>query len=215
MRHILGHGIDIGNHALLALAEVNQAVWRAQTLCCLAVMREEGLRDPGLLAIGDRPMAMPNALARYLIQRQQMAPEAAWDLIHRGLATVPDEVYSTMPGPAEAAEALHAAGGLAVCAHPGSVTDQSLLEEALPFMDGIEVYTYRHTAGQIEYYSELARRHGLLATVGTDFHAYLDKDYRPPAWETADEYIRRLGGRVSWPADGVVSPADGVVSPAD
>ena len=115
-----------------------------------------------------------------------------------------------MPGfRAEAAEAIHAAGGLAVCAHPGSVADQSLLDEALTVVDGIEVYTYRHTGEQVDRYRELARRHGLLATVGTDFHAYLDQEYKPPAWEVADEYLQRLAGRVSWPTEReVLSPAD-------
>jgi predicted metal-dependent phosphoesterase TrpH len=208
MRHILGHGVDVQDGSLLALAAVNQAVWRAQTLCCLSLMHDEGLRDPALHALGDRPMVMPNVLPRFLIRRHQMPPDAAWDLVHRGLDSVPDEVYARMPGPAQAVDAIHAAGGLAVCAHPGSVVDQSLLDETLPIVDGLEVYTYRHTGEQVEHYRELAWRHRLLPTVGTDFHAYLDESYRPPAWETAEEYVRLLGARVSWP------PAAAEISPA-
>jgi predicted metal-dependent phosphoesterase TrpH len=207
MRHILGHGIDIHDRSLRRLAERNQAVWRAQSLCCLSLLRDEGVRDPDLHALGDRRMLMPNVLVRFLIQRLRMTPEAAWDLIHRGLETVGDEVYSAMPGPVEAVEAIHAAGGLAVCAHPGSVADQSLLDEVLPLVDGMEVYTYRHSEEQVERYRELARRHDLLPTVGTDFHAYLDAGYRAPAWEAADGYVGWLAERVSWPATRDDGPA--------
>ncbi len=196
MRHILGHGVDTRHSALLTVAEQNQSVWRAQSRACLAVLHDHGLHDADLHALGNRAMVMPNVLARFMIQRLRMPPEDAWDLIHQGLGTVPEAVYAAMPGPLEAVEAIHAAGGLAVCAHPGSMTEQALLDETLPVVDGLEVYTFRHTSQQIEHFRTLARQHGLLPTVGTDFHAYLDEPYQEPRWQTADDYLRRLGGRV-------------------
>lgn len=214
MRHILGHGIDVADRRLGHLAERTQAVWRAQTRACLAVLRDAGFRDRALHALGERTMVMPNVLVRFLIRHGLSEPAQAWALIRRGLEQVPEQAYAPLPGPAEAVEVIHAAGGLAVAAHPGSLTDQNLLDDVLPVVDALEVYTYRHTPEQIEIYADLARRHGLLASVGTDFHAYLDEAYQPPPWEGADNYVRRLGDRVRWPDPEVDRGPSGSGSPS-
>jgi predicted metal-dependent phosphoesterase TrpH len=105
-----------------------------------------------------------------------------------------------MPSPAEAVEAIHAAGGLAVAAHPGSVPDQGLLGEVLPLVDGLEVYTRRHKPEQVPLYEEMALSHGLLTTVGSDFHGFNDEPYEAPRVPLDPRYLERLGGRISWPA---------------
>src|SRR5216110_2833609 len=55
---------------------------------------------------------------------------------------------------------------------PGAVLklimQHDLMKEVLPLVDGLEVYTRRHQPEQIPVYEELASRHGLLMTVGTD-----------------------------------------------
>ncbi len=73
--------------------------------------------------------------------------------------------------------AIHAAGGLAVLAHPvqlrcdddeelaaviGRLIDQGL--------DGMEVYHCDHDAALVEQYTQFAKRHDLLMTGGSDFH---------------------------------------------
>lgn len=79
--------------------------------------------------------------------------------------------------PAEAIAMLHQAGGVAVMAHPGLVplaraalADRvgSLASDA--GLDGIEAYYSQHTPANTERFLELAARHGLLVTGGSDFH---------------------------------------------
>ncbi len=76
----------------------------------------------------------------------------------------------------EAVSWIRSAGGRAVIAHPGRYAfDQmqfdALLEEFIDLGgEGIEVITGSHTPEQFDEYASLARRTGLLASRGSDFH---------------------------------------------
>ena len=80
------------------------------------------------------------------------------------------------PSPAEAVEAIKAAGGVAVLAHPARIGMTALkLEEKIKSLkasglDGIEVYYTTHTESEKAYYSELCGGLGLLKTGGSDTH---------------------------------------------
>jgi 3',5'-nucleoside bisphosphate phosphatase len=78
--------------------------------------------------------------------------------------------------PAECIRVIHAAGGVAVLAHPASLgllgrglsaCVRGLVAEGL---DGIEVYGATHTPAQIRRYRTLARECGLAESGGSDFH---------------------------------------------
>ncbi len=86
---------------------------------------------------------------------------------------LPKEVLT----PADAIALLHAAGGVAVMAHPGLIPMgdaalearvESLAREA--GLDGIEAYYSQHTPAQTARFRALAARLGLLVTGGSDFH---------------------------------------------
>ncbi len=73
--------------------------------------------------------------------------------------------------------AIHAAGGLAVLAHPIQLRcdDDDELEHIIARLtaeglDGLEVLHSDHTPTLAEQYRLLAERHGLLSTGGSDFH---------------------------------------------
>ena len=78
----------------------------------------------------------------------------------------------------EVIRAAHAAGGLAVLAHPGRskgiyaipATAEDIAAMAEAGLDGIEVFYPTHTAEQRALYAGLARRHRLLITGGSDSH---------------------------------------------
>ena len=96
--------------------------------------------------------------------------------------------------PAQAVEAIHAAGGLAILAHPLQLqcANFAQLERAVRWLvgyglDGVEVYHSGHSPAQTRAYLGLARRLRLLVTGGSDFHG----SGKPEA---------RLGRpRVPWP----------------
>lgn len=201
VRHILGHGVDMENKQLLDLLRRNQAVLREQTRAWIRALQDRGLgRELGLEAFEHKPMAMPGAVLKLVLQHRLMPEKDAWELVRRAVDFLPAEVYTPMPPPKEAVDAIHAAGGLAVHAHPGTVPDQDLMKEVLPLLDGLEVYTRRHRPEQIPIYEELALQHGLLMTVGSDYHGFKDEPYEVPKRAIDPRYLERLGARIRWPA---------------
>lgn len=89
-----------------------------------------------------------------------------------GLAYVPKAKLT----PAEAIGAIHADGGLAVLAHPYLLSQQPRHIEAMLLeltglgLDGVEVYYTEHSDKYTALMAELAQRHGLLMSGGSDFH---------------------------------------------
>jgi predicted metal-dependent phosphoesterase TrpH len=72
---------------------------------------------------------------------------------------------------AEAVNLIHAAGGLAVMAHPGlSRTDQLIPPLVEAGLDGLECFHAKHSTATTEHYLVLAEHHGLLVTGGSDCH---------------------------------------------
>lgn len=71
---------------------------------------------------------------------------------------------------------INASGGMAVLAHPGRYRLSDAQRDALfgEFKQaggaGIEVVTGSHTVDQFELYARYARRFGLLALAGSDYH---------------------------------------------
>ena len=80
----------------------------------------------------------------------------------------------------EAIELIHAAGGVAVLAHPPYITRnqgsmQQLLDELVTVgLQGVEVYNNGASCDEIEWYLTQARLRNLIATGGSDFHGIED-----------------------------------------
>jgi hypothetical protein len=73
--------------------------------------------------------------------------------------------------PEDAVRLLRRAGGVPVFAHPGlSDRDEIIPSLVAAGLMGIECYYSEHSAAQRGAYVDLCRRHGLLATGGSDFH---------------------------------------------
>jgi predicted metal-dependent phosphoesterase TrpH len=73
--------------------------------------------------------------------------------------------------PEEVIAIVHRAGGLVSLAHPGRTRIDSRIEALRSAgLDALEVYHSDHDAAAVAEYSAVARRLGLLATGGSDFH---------------------------------------------
>ncbi|MEP7288542.1 MAG: PHP domain-containing protein [Chloroflexota bacterium] len=74
--------------------------------------------------------------------------------------------------PEDAIRAVHAAGGIAVLAHPGRYEAYGkIIAGLLPLgLDGLEVFYPDHTPAIIEELRGIVRQHDLVMTVGSDFH---------------------------------------------
>jgi predicted metal-dependent phosphoesterase TrpH len=72
---------------------------------------------------------------------------------------------------ADVIEMIHEVHGVAVLAHPGTSLNEPTISQLVDAgLDGVEVFHPAHHAPQIEYYTELAGRFGLLQSGGSDSH---------------------------------------------
>jgi predicted metal-dependent phosphoesterase TrpH len=84
-----------------------------------------------------------------------------------GPANVPRERLT----PVDAVAVIRRAGGVPVFAHPGLADRDELVPELVAAgLMGIETYYAEHSAAQTAHYRDLCRRHGLIATGGSDYH---------------------------------------------
>jgi hypothetical protein len=73
----------------------------------------------------------------------------------------------------EAIALVHQAGGLASMAHPGlNRSDEIIPALAAAGLDGLECFHTKHTAAMTTYYLDIAARHHLLVTGGSDCHGF-------------------------------------------
>lgn len=169
--HILGYGIDHTDPALRAtLADFRQD--RIRRIHAMADrLRELGFTidpkrlehdSPGrphlaaaLLEDNDLQLSKNEVFARYLVPG------------------TPTYVGRSRPTVEQAIEVIHAAGGLAVWAHPYwdvAEAEQALREFASDGLDGVEAFYITHDEAQTRQLHALARELGLITTGSADFH---------------------------------------------
>ncbi len=178
--HLLGYGFDPDDAALgekLVTLRANRA---ARNEAMAVKMAELGL-----------PVTMADVRAEVGEDAEVIArPHFAQALIKKGVVRSVSEAFDRylstgkplyLPKevltPREAIALLHAAGGVAVMAHPGLVPLSTsalagrvaqLASEA--GLDGLEAYYSQHSPADTERFVALAQRHNLLLTGGSDFH---------------------------------------------
>ena len=103
------------------------------------------------------------------------------------------------PDPKSAIECIHAAGGIAVLAHPGRIfLERDELESAVKEyvdsgLDGIEVFYTTHTKEQTAYFLKMAKEYALYASGGSDTH-YEEETHRigSPAFCPDQRFLETL-----------------------
>ena len=111
-------------------------------------------------------------------------PHIAAAMVNRGVVATKDEAFSHYLGDrspafapkpyiaaADVIELIHRVNGVAVLAHPGTSLSEVVISQLVDCgLDGVEVFHPAHQAPQIEYYTKLAGRYGLLQSGGSDSH---------------------------------------------
>ena len=94
----------------------------------------------------------------------------------------PAYVEKARLSPADSIELIHRTGGVAVLAHPYQLklpsyeaVNELVAGLAALGLDGIEAIYSRHSSAERATYSEIAMRHHLLVTGGSDYHG----SYKP------------------------------------
>ena len=178
--HLLGYLFDPDNAPLQTALKTLRASRAARNEQMALKMAELGLPvtldDVRAEAGEDADVIARPHFAKALIKKGVVhsAPEAFERYLSTGKPLYqPKEVLT----PRDAIALLHAAGGVAVMAHPGLVplsTDalaqriKSLAREA--GMDGLEAYYSQHNPAETDRFLSVARQNNLLVTGGSDFH---------------------------------------------
>jgi predicted metal-dependent phosphoesterase TrpH len=180
--HVLGYGIDHHDPALLAALEAWRADRAARVTRMAAAMAELGWAVE-LPDRGDKPLGRPH-LAQAIFDH----PHNRMRLEREGLVNFSQllEAYltpgrpgyrrRTEPDVTQTVEAIHAAGGVAVWAHPfwDLAADDDVLETIDRFaalgIDGVETFYVTHTEHQTRLVARRCEDLRLLRTGSADFH---------------------------------------------
>ncbi len=172
--HVLVYGADSERGPVHDLVAESRARHIAAATEAIARLHEAGYALPSLdAAVAGRP-PLPIYVMDALI-RDDLAPNmlAANRLVSEELGV---SFYIDVPLEATIA-AAHAAGAVAILAHPGRDEGAGVLEPArlarmlaVAPLDGLEVHYPTHTLDQVREYADLAARHGLLRSCGSDSH---------------------------------------------
>ncbi len=176
--HILGYFIDHSDTAFNA--RLNQ--FRVKRDCRgqeiigkinakLTSMGKGEIRYQEVVAESDGALGRPH-IARVLMTKGYVA--SMEDAFENYLVpcNVPKQYFPVE----EAICEIHRIGGLAILAHPTSISrDRALLREIIgeltnQGLDGLEVYNTLASQDESEFLLALARRHQLAVTGGSDFH---------------------------------------------
>ena len=83
---------------------------------------------------------------------------------------------------AVALDAIRAAGGVSVLAHPGLLPEDKidpLIQKLIGMgLDGIEAYYPRHSTAQTGFLMDIAKKNNLVITGGTDFHGRISPEIK-------------------------------------
>jgi predicted metal-dependent phosphoesterase TrpH len=190
--HVLGYGID---HHDAALAECLTR-WRADRasriermaalLCDLGLEPDRAELDARLKA--GRPLGRPHLAAAAVaahgerLEAAGLAEPSAF-LEAYLVPGCPAYCRRATPTVPEAIAAIHAAGGVAVWAHPFfDLWQPSEVREALTRfkdagLDGVEAFYATHDREQTQLLTDLAGELGLLTTGSADFHSPVHRHF--------------------------------------
>ncbi len=170
--HMLGYFIDPGHEMLQEF---------------LLRVREERLRRASRMVEKLNGMNVPLPFDTVLDRAGQGSvgrPHIASALVEEGFASTYQEAFLRYLGtgrpayeqkfpvaPAEIIRVIHAAGGLAFVAHPGSSLQENILLSLIrEGIDGIEAVHPSHSHATEQHYRGIAEAYFLLTSGGSDFH---------------------------------------------
>jgi predicted metal-dependent phosphoesterase TrpH len=177
--HIVGLQIDEKNEGLvrgLAMTRSGRERRAREMAAQLATVGIPGAFEGALKYVGNPDLISRTHFARFLVERG-ICPDAT--TVFRKYLTEgkPGYVPHRWATLQEAVGWIRGAGGCAVVAHPGRYDFNDLVLDA--FLSefkrlggvGVEVVTGSHTPDEFAVYADVARKYGLLASRGSDFHA--------------------------------------------
>ena len=173
--HILGYGIDITNKHLLALMQHNEALLDQKDVDSIRLLERDGW------AVSSKEFAS------YVYDRHRGGWRALAYLMDKGLCTGVNDFFQRIftpehdlgfpefPPISQVIDAIHGAGGVAICAHAASGFHGPGLERVMDLLrveplDGFECYHSGHSKEGTERLLRHCQKHHLYITGGSDCH---------------------------------------------
>lgn len=172
--HMLGYGIDFHCTALLERLKFLSNSRRGRFDRMIEKVRALGYdinREEVLNLVGAQGSLGRPHIARALVEKGYYSKmsDVFDSLLEKGRPGYEPHAKLTYP---EVLEFIHLAGGKSVLAHPGMIGDEKIVAEIISAgVNGLEAYHPKHDDGMTRRYKELAQKHGLLVTGGSDYHA--------------------------------------------
>jgi predicted metal-dependent phosphoesterase TrpH len=196
--HMLGYNIDHTNTALLAYTKraSERRQERMRGMLDRLAKRDIHITYEDVIAgAGTRPDAVGRPhLARSLVERGHA--RSVNDAFDRFIGDESDAYVAVqMLSPTEAIDLIHAAGGIAVWAHPRvDVFDREVRNLRKLGLDGVECYRPRHSSAEVQFFEAAAAELSLVRTGGSDWHGVWHGKLGDYAVESAmlPEFMRLL-----------------------
>ena len=182
--HLLGYSIRLDDPKLNRTLEKLQQARKNRNPAIINRLNELGISitlDEIRREAGEGQLGRPH-IAQLMVKKRAVASiDEAFD---RFLGTgKPAYVDKQRVECVKAIEIILSAGGVPVLAHPGLLDykTENQLDELIGKLkktgiQGVEVFYSGHTPDQTRLYAELAKRHDLLMTGGSDFHGAIQPD---------------------------------------
>jgi len=176
--HLLGYGMDPADEVLRAQLERLRSGRFDRARAMVDKLNELGIQIDWARVkelAGDENVGRPHVASAMLEAGyiSSIAEAFTEEYIGSGGRAYVERVKVT---PEEAIRQIRAAGGVAVLAHPGRFRGDDRIEDEVieryieAGLQGVEVFYSKHTQAMVEHYLALTKRHGLLATGGSDDH---------------------------------------------
>lgn len=171
--HLLGYFIDPENANLQAKLEQfrDERVGVARAMVDKLAEIKRPVSWERIVEMAQGTVGRPH-IARAMVEagHVESVPEAFDRFLgEKGIARVPRPKLH----PVQALEMIHTAGGIGAIAHPRTVNKLNSLVKQLfeAGLVGIEVYAEKYASDRRDSYLDIATRHNLVPTGGTDYHA--------------------------------------------
>lgn len=184
--HLLGYSINLNDPALNNILSLLQESRKNRNPKILTLLSNMGIRltlEEIRSGVGECQLGRPH-IAQIMVKRGyvQSIDEAFERYLGRGKPAYVDKYRIDCN---RAIEIITKAGGIPVLAHPVllQIEHVEILEDLVIILKkmglkGIEVYYPEHTQDLVSYYIEIAHRHNLLITGGTDFHGAIKPEIK-------------------------------------
>jgi len=192
--HILGYFIEYGNRALLEeLSSLrDNRVQRVHKI--LQKLSDIGIK---LDASDVFELSHQGTVGRLHIARA---------MVNKGIIKSTQEAFKKYIGdkspayvcgfrysPEETIALIRKFGGIAVLAHPYTVSSDALIPQFVDWgLQGLEAYYPEHSQSQINFYLKLAQKYNLLVTGGSDCHGNAKPEVRLGAFKIPYELVEKL-----------------------